>query len=391
MLSERFQILFIVLIIGGIVINTTYLLVKFAPGDDYAIYTYFAEALLNGENPYNLSDAHRSEIVPQLISVGSSTQPIEGVVPQHYADYPPLLMLLNAFMVQLHPQKGLYYFYIALFGLSFFLFAVYVYRQRLAQPAQKVIPILFVLFMGFNPVMNATWFFPITDKVIFAVLILSLLLVLDRPYIFTIVCALFAAIKGLGIPIFFFYILYNIVNRKITLKQLAVMASVFAIILLLSHLPFFPEGMNGYQWRAERQSSVGHSSLFLYLRGLDLNFAGLGTLLTLASYVFLGIGVIRKRVDNRAVIVLPVVISIIFNTEPSYDRILVALFAMLVVVRNPWVHLVSYLMGILVTLADNYVYSSVFPLQFSSWVIIWGWLLYVLYAYLNENLGKYHY
>lgn len=175
------------------------LLATFRPADDYEIYTHFAEAVADGQNPYALPDSYRSTVIQKFSSVGP-TQPEAGWVKQVYADYPPALMLINAATFKLAEVKGLYLLYVGLFITSILIFF---FRKAVAIDG-KIFDYRLVIFLAFNPLLIQSWFFPISDKAWFLFFIALIVALREYLFVLTVVLAAFAATKGLGIVIFRF-------------------------------------------------------------------------------------------------------------------------------------------------------------------------------------------
>lgn len=215
---------FFFLLTTSILIYTFYpLFHTFRPSDDYAIYTYFAEAVSKGINPYSISSDYRSEIVPIFFNIGW-TQPSLGVVRPEYADYPPLLMFVNSVIFRLHNLKGLYLFYIFLYGFSILLYCIFVFsdKSETDKSSSQVNPLCFLIFFALNPLFSQAWFNPIEDKVWFVFFMIILLICRNRFYWMAVSLGLFAAVKGLGLPILFFYVLYMFFHKRLPLKNFSI-------------------------------------------------------------------------------------------------------------------------------------------------------------------------
>jgi hypothetical protein len=369
----------ILLVSIAIFFYTFYPLVSrlFRPSDDYAIYEYFAEAVSKGINPYSVPDDYRSDIVPTIIEVGH-TQPSVGIIRKEYADYPPLLMIINSFVFRLHNLKGLFGFYILLYALSIVLLIIYTNLRKFKNHSPEVNPLILLLFFGLNPIFTQGWFQPITDKVWFPFFILLMLISRDKPYLITVILGFFAAVKGIGILIIVFYILYQYCNKSLSPKKIFYLVLMFGSILVLSHLIWFPDWIKGYQWRLGRQNYVNHVSMFLPFNKMGYYWSGIPLILTLSAFLLLAWLIIKRIVMLDEVLMLAIVFSIIFNTELGYDRAFVAVFALSLVARYNMIILISYFVGILlVTYAGEY-----------SWYILWGWIDCMIWALGHQILAR---
>jgi len=361
-----------VLLAASILVYTFYPLYReFQPADDYAIYTYFAEAVSKGINPYSIPPDYRSEIVPTFFDVGW-TQPTLGVVRPQYADYPPLLMMVNSFIFQLDNLRGLYLFYLSLYGLSVALYLMYAIGNKSEGPSSEVSPLCFLIFFALNPLFSWAWFKPIGDKVWFAFFMMLILMFRNRPYWLTVTLGFFAALKGLGIPILFFYVLYMLFHKSLKLKQFLYIVMIFGLILAASHLFWFPEWIQAYQWRSARQSFVGHSSFFVPLVKLGIYWRNMPQILTILGFLLLSFLTARHILTLPETLLLPIVFSIIFNTELGFDRLLVAILAMLLLVRHNGIIVISYAVGLVLARTNL---ESMY-----SWLLMWSWTLFLLFV-----------
>jgi hypothetical protein len=383
--TANYNRLFCGLLLVVIIGNGLYLWNTFKPADDYAIYIYFAEAAERGLSPYDIPDGYKSKIIQRFFPVGW-TQPVAGVIRQGYADYPPLLMKINSMVFSLDPVKGLYYMYILLLVFCFILYAAYRGTFKQINTSAMSLPLYFLAFFGLNPIFISTWFHPIGDKIIFAFFILLLLLFRNKIYFFTVCSGLFASLKGVGLPIFFFYLAHLFFSQKKKLQELLGPILIFLTIAILSHIFYYPDWVNAYKWRAARQSWVGHSSLFLILSKHGLYLPWMAKSLTVLSFILLGFFIYKKRFSIEQVIVLPVVVAIIFNTEASFDRILIVIFAMLLISKNKHLFIFSHLMGLVVILSHKYINSSALSLQFVAWFCVWSWTAIVFIDSTNKGI-----
>ena len=341
----------------------------FIPIDDYAMYTYFAEAVSEGANPYAIPEAFRSEVVPTFFRVGF-TMPELGVVKQRYADYPPLLMLVNSFFFRLNNLKGLYNLYITLYALAAVLYVAYAVSKKPEGRLPEVNPFLFLIFFALNPLIPWAWFAPIEDKAWFAFFMMLILVLRNRIYWLAAVLALFAAMKGVGIGILFFYLLYQHSNKNLKLNQLALILVIFAAIFALSHLPWFPEWIQGYQWRIARQIHVHHDSFFVPFEERGLYWNRMPQILMFSSFLLLAFLTIRHVLTLPEVLLLPIVFFIIFNTDLSFDRLLVPILALLLLVRFNAIIVISYILGLILMRVEDQTMLY--------WSLMWGWVIFLL-------------
>jgi hypothetical protein len=316
---------------------------RFSPADDYAIYVHFAEAVSDGHNPYSLPDKYRSTVPPTFFQVGS-TQTAPGKIIHQYADYPPLLMLFNSWMFRLHNLKGLYWLYIVLYAVSCLLYCVYAFSHRGEHQHDSI---LFLIFLGLNPMVKYYWFIPISDKAWFLFFILSCLLLRHTRYWLTLALAVFAALKGLGLVVFIFYLAFLFFEKSTNRKSLFYMALLFAIVVAATHCLWFPDWLNAYAWRASRQNWVGHTSVFVPLARAGLYWGGMAKVLTAGAFLALAFATAKRLLTLQEILLLPIVVSIVFNTELTFDRLLVAVFALLLLSNGSLPIVVAYAAGAL--------------------------------------------
>jgi len=365
-ISENYSVYVCILILVYTIIP---LFSLFRPSDDYVIYQYFAEAVSKDINPYSIPSDFYSGTVSDLLAFGPS-QSSPGVIRQQYADYPPLLMIINSLAYRVHNEKGLYSLYIFLYVFSMALYLFYANSRKLESRSSEVNPSVFLIFIGLNPVFYIGWFDPITDKLWFPFFTLLLLVFRNKPYWIAITLSLFAAVKGIGIILMAFYVIYQVINKNLQPKQIFFIIFVFGLILALSHLFWFPDWINGYQWRAERQGFVNHFSLFSFLGKSNSYWSGIPIILTNVAFLLLVWLIVKHFVTLDEILTLPIVFSIIFTTELTYDRLLVAIFVMALLAKHNIIILISYIIGLFIV-----KYAGL-----DSWFAMWGWVFFLLSA-----------
>ncbi len=342
---------------------------SFKPGDDYALYVHFAEAVADGHNPYALPPEYRSTVPPTFFPVGW-TQSEPGKFPAEYADYPPLLMLLNSWIFRIHPVRGFYGLFLALLAASFLLYCFYAASGPSAEHAHN--PYLFLAFLGLNPLVTSLWFTPTGDKVWFLFFMLALLFLRNRPYGLTVVLAIFSALKGLGLVIFGFYVLFLFATRQARPRTLLAMTTLFTLVVGASHLLWFPDWLNAYRWRADRQNLLGHASIFVPLASVGLYWSGLPKLLTAGSFLGIAIATMRRHLTLEDVLMLPIAASIVFNTELATNRLLIAIFALLLLTRNTYALATACAASVLLTTPVLEFFFPAAESETASWLILWG-------------------
>lgn len=375
----------LVLMVAMLASSVLVLLVFFKPSDDYAIYTHFAEAVVDGQNPYRLPAEYRTTTVKKIMPLGW-TQPEPGLVRQNYADYPPLLMLINSIAYRVNEMKGIYWMCIAIYAASCLMCFKYYFSTR---PYHDSAAIFVLAFLYFNPFALKHLFFPVEDKVWFIFFIMTCLVFRSNQLYLTVVLAMFAALKGLGFVMIFFYFLYLWRCKQIECRKLIHLIMIFLVITIFAHMPFFPEWLSGYQWRAQRQNFVGHESIFVPLQKIGLYSEFMPKLFTAGSMVLVAFLIYRRRLKIEYVLLLPVIISIVFNAELGYDRLLVALAALLILCRNIWVVAGGYILvniGILILVAAKFF--GLVAGEMLHFVIVWsfaGWLFLHIFTQIKES------
>jgi hypothetical protein len=352
----------------------------FHAGDDYLIYTYFAEAASEHVNPYAVPPEYRSTTLPHLFEVGG-TQTAPGIVQQQYADYPPLLMAVNAALFRVNHLRGIYWLSLGLYLLAIILFGLYAAAQRSANLSKEVTSLCFLIFFTLNPLIASAWFKPAGDKTWFAFFVMALLVARNKPYWVAGILGVFAAVKGLGIPVLFMYCIYLAVTRTVTVRQGLVIVGIVGCVLVGSHLPWFPEWIQAYRWRALRQSVVGHESLFLPLVTRDGYWSGMPIVLTAGAFLVLMWLTLKRLTTLPEVLLLPIVASIIFNTDVSFDRLLVAIVVMLLLIDRNGVLFLSYVIGIVILLLPH---ESIY-----AWQIVWLWMALLIFVTGKRFAGRY--
>lgn len=346
------------------------LLRQFHPSNDYAIYTYFAEAVHAGHNPYHVPESFRSSVMASFFHVGS---PDQGMVKQLYADYPPALMLINSWAFAADNLKGLYWLSLLLFAGACILFMIYA-LQRGKEHAWH--SLAFAIFLALNPLLIRYWYvLRIEDKAWFILLILLCLVARKSPPWLVVMLAIFTAIKGLGLLAFAFYLPYLYVEKRISLRTLTGYAVLFFAIVAAAHVCWFPDWIQGYQWRIARQNWVGHFSVFVPLATAGLYWTGTAKLCILVSLAAIGYATVRRLLTVQEIILLPVITGLVFNTELAADRLLVVIIALVLLSRS---------VGVIVA------YGACLGLYFIQhstgldWLLLWGLTALLIVHVIHE-------
>jgi hypothetical protein len=161
-------------------------------------------------------------------------------------------------------------------------------------------------------------------------------------------------------------------HKSLKLKQFLYIVMIFGLILAASHLFWFPEWIQAYQWRSARQSFVGHSSFFVPLVKLGIYWRNMPQILTILGFLLLSFLTARHILTLPETLLLPIVFSIIFNTELGFDRLLVAILAMLLLVRHDGIIVISYAVGLVLARTNL---ESMY-----SWLLMWSWTLFLLFV-----------
>lgn len=160
------------------------------------------------------------------------------------------------------------------------------------------------------------------------------------------------------------------------------MLLIFSCILFISHLCWFPQWIKGYQWRAARQAFVSHDSFFVLFDKLGIYSGVMPKLLTALTFLLLILLTVRQFTTLEETLLLPIVFSIIFNTELSFDRLLVAILAMLLLVQHNGIIVISYVVGLLLMLIRGMGMNAY------SWLLMWGWTIFLLFVTTRQMLSR---
>jgi len=376
-----------ILVLFAVFFNGFYLLRSFHPDDDYAIYTYFAEASTRGYNPYNLPSNYKTEILDKIVPyIGAPPK----VVDQRTADYPPLLMFVYSALFDSFGVNGLQYAFVISFVCSMLLYGYYITSnlclndEHIVATFHSLVPFFFIIFFGFSGLFAQCWFNPIGDKAIFAFLILLMIITYRHVFLFAVVLGFVASLKWIALPIFCLYIIQLWLQNKRS-SQVFVISLIFLAIFSLSHLLYYPHCLNGYNFRNAHWNSVCHESIFLYLFKIGVYRKGVSELFTALGLVFLLYLIIRRKIATEQLIVLTVVQLFIFNTNPSFNRILVTIFALSLIMPDVKIWFFQFIMATIYLLFHNF-FTPTLHVQILVWFIIWTWVLSIIYFSLRTCL-----
>ena len=362
--------------------DALFLFNTFIGWDDYVIYTYSAEAAAEGYNPYKIPEEFRSQAIDYFWVGG--TQYEKGKVAQGIINNLPLYIWLSSKLFKTLGLKGIYYALIVSFVFVLFLCGIFSLELRKTKRVDDYMPFLLIFFLGLTPIFLKFWFRPIEDKPMLALFVVILLLLKKKPYLFTLCVALFAAMKGLGHPIFFFYIIYSY-REKVSFKNIFYMILLYLFVFSLSHIFYYPDWIEAYKSRIGRQSMIGHKALLTVPRRYGLYFDGLGSMLTVLCLSYVMFNVWFKKLSVEQIVVLSVAFSLMFNGEASIDRILVIVFTLLLFSNNYRIWIINIFLGLLLykfgrTESIGYLHQLFIP-----WAICWGWVFLLLWNYMKNG------
>lgn len=283
------------LIISGVVLRVT--LVPIASSYDLAIYNYFANAVLDGMNPYRM--------------------PVDGPINPIYADMPPFNFGLFAAALALwRDPMALKLLFIAFDTAA--IFVVWCWQRSLAVTA----------ILALNPVLLYWWFFQTEDKPVYFLAFVVLLYAIDRrrPWLALAACAFAAAYKFIG----FLLVIPLIYGMFATWRERARAAVIFGVATGITFLPYFPDNLTALQGRAGRMLFAPiHESPFLLLSALGWYHPALAYL-PAALTVLLFVGYFSHRLSLSVTITL-ILASNIFLPDIGIDRIIVLALPLLLI------------------------------------------------------------
>lgn len=193
-------------------------------GYDLSIYTYFGRMILAGTNPYHA--------------------PINGPIPARYADMTPINLALFASLLSIfdHPLTIRIAFILAEYAAIVLL--LFTWRRRFRTRA------LVCAFLAINPFTLRYWTASAEDKTITFLLLVMFFLALEYEHIWAvfIFSGMLAGYKFVGFYLIIPLVLGTHKNIRTTILQVVI----FISIVVAAHLPYFPDCLVLYKYRAQR-------------------------------------------------------------------------------------------------------------------------------------------
>ena len=282
-----------------------YFIFRTPGGYDLEIYTYFARIMHNSQNPYKA--------------------PIDGPISPLYADMLPFN--LNIFSLALtfwnDPRALRISFAAAEIGLSMVVWYCF--------DRPRSYRFMMVLFLLFSPFVLYSFTITAEDKPILLLGLFLLVLFLERrkSWSAVVTCAFLAMFKWMGVflilPVAYHYC------KKVN-YQFLFYFSVFGVLFVFSHFPFFPDSLITYHYRSLRAAfSPLHQSIMLPLTHIyNPLFIQLLIPLTILLHYFL---YYSSKLNITETIVLLVFFSYILAPDNSYDRLTMIALPMFLITR----------------------------------------------------------
>jgi hypothetical protein len=269
-------------------------------GNDLKIYYSFASLVTDGANPYH--------------------PPADFSLPARLADNLPGEFLLFAGVLELDHSKGALRALFALADMSVILLVGLKYPRPIVWRAA------FVGFYAFNPLVLGSWTATAEDKTLLFLLFAAMLLAFEsgRHAAGWGAAAVMGALKG--VSLFFAPFLAWETWRRRGLRSAAACVAGFALVMVVAHLPWFPDAFEVYDRRAGHIEfrKPAHAALTQLLDRVGLYDPALvrfGVPLLLiaifAAYVW-------RRIDAIEGIVLANLATLILQPDHAYTRALLA-------------------------------------------------------------------
>ncbi|MCE7981973.1 MAG: hypothetical protein DYG89_12325 [Caldilinea sp. CFX5] len=302
-------------------------------GSDLRIYHYFGERTLLGLNPYRA--------------------PLDGPISPYYADMPPLNLLIFAAVLMLHNAPlTLRFFFAVVDTVIVFLLAMGGKRQGLA------------FFYALNPLVLFSFVIIAEDKVVIWLFVALLFLLLEqgRATSAVVTTVLLTCYKIMGL-FFFVPLVAHLGRRK---QDYMLWVGLFGFLLLITHLPYFPDNLLAYSYREARTriDPPIHASPTMFLAALGIYTPTLvkvwitGTLLMIYALYF------WNRLSIQATVALSIFTAYIIAPEISFPRVLLItlpFFFLVALTAKEWL-----LLWVLTTISSFVIYWQVygFPADF---------------------------
>lgn len=328
---------------------------------DYHIYAYFAKAYSEHQNPYNLSEKY----------IKDSIEPKENMVSKQYADYPPSLMLLYGLIYKYAGYYGLFHFFQLMFAFSLVLYIMlFIIPTSKKSPFRNYpiyIPFVLLFIINTSPLFNEYFLLAGYDKSILMFFAVCLIFSSTCINHYFIACLAAAALKGLGFPAFLIYLKELCFSGVLNLRSSVLYVSSFIALLLLTFLPFFPWGFNSYYYRFSRYKFVAHQSFYVLLKKFGLYADWLPWIILFIFTFYL----IYAKINLEYLSSMIIIAFCIFSTEAGIERLLVAVFIMMVYQDNLYLLAFNYIFFGNISLTCHWSYHPTKLKSITGLSIIW--------------------
>ncbi|EKD28966.1 MAG: hypothetical protein ACD_79C00134G0002 [uncultured bacterium] len=347
---------------------------------NFTIYNFFSQAAVDGFNPYNLPQNYLDRHVnPKLFT---------RAVIQNYADYPPALMYLYYIFYKSFGYCGLYYLFYLLFIISivcycFMFFNLSCFKSKISGYS-FLIPFIFIIFVFNSPLFIKYNIITGSDKPLFYLFSVLFVLCSGNLFLYTLVAAVFASLKGLGLPIILIYYKNLVAENKTAIKPCVYSFVIFLFLFILSHLFFFPHGWLAYFYRSGRFGYVMHQSFYALLKRAGLYQEFISWMIISAAVLLIFYKKLRAEIISGYVIIAFAFLS----TETGLERILAGVFVMLLYLDNYYLWAFNFVAAWNIDLTYHWTFNPIKMKALAGLGFIWIFLAVNLFYFLYSNVFK---
>jgi hypothetical protein len=268
-------------------------------GNDLKIYYAFSSLVVQGGNPYSPPDGFSQ--------------------PERLSDNLPAEFLLFAGLLEVENSK---YVLRALFALAD---VGVVLLIGLKYPRPIVWRAGFTVFYAFNPLVLGSWTATAEDKTIVFLLFAALLwaLELGRPVAGWAAAAAMGVLKGVSL-VFVPFLAWQ-TWRDRSLRLAAACVAGFGGLMLLAHVPWWPDAFNVYELRGKHLDfKPGHASFTQLLDRVGLYDPAIVKFGVPLMLVAAFAAYVLRRIDVREGVVLASFATLVLQPDHAYTRALLA-------------------------------------------------------------------
>jgi hypothetical protein len=278
-------------------------------GFNLRIFDYFGGLIVQGTNPYDA--------------------PVGGEFSPAYGDNPPLELLLFAGLLEIHDSPDTIRIFFSLVDVAVLLTVGFFYPRSRAFRAN------FILLYGFNPLILEAWTGFADDKSLHLLCTIVVLIGLSKGRLVMswVATGALGALKWYSV-VFAPALAIESVRRH-GLRWGAVALILFAGVLVVSQLPYFPDSLDAFSRRNDRIdiNPPIHAAITQLLAEVNLYETWVPRLLVPVSLIAIYALFLLRQLSIEETVVLSVFFSYVWLPDEGFNRMILIVLPLLLITR----------------------------------------------------------